>query len=90
MFLYLMMKYAKKISCGRTKSEAIVTEVLAPASVREIINVLNLNMLEGYANTLPFNSVASDASNHSHTKLFPITLKYWTPKHVLCNNNYHM
>jgi hypothetical protein len=40
-----------KISCGHTKYEAIVTEVLAPASVKEIINIINLNMLEGYANT---------------------------------------
>jgi hypothetical protein len=61
--LYLMMKYKKKKkkkSCAHTKSEAIVAEVLAPASVKEIINsTLNLNMLEGYVNTLPFYSLAS-------------------------------
>jgi hypothetical protein len=39
--------HLKKISCGYTKSEAIVTEVLASVSVKEIINMLNLNMVEG-------------------------------------------
>jgi hypothetical protein len=43
--LYLMTKYPKK-SCSCSKSEMTVTEVLAPASVEEIINMLNLNMLE--------------------------------------------
>jgi hypothetical protein len=58
MLLYLMMK-CSKISCGHAKSEVIVTEVLAPATVKEIITTLNLNMLEGYADTLPFYSGAS-------------------------------
>jgi hypothetical protein len=58
MLLYLMMK-CPKISCGHAKSEVIVTGVLAPAAVKEIINKLNLNMLEGYASTLPFYSATS-------------------------------
>lgn len=46
MHLYLMTKNIQKIFCGCTKSEAIVIEVLAPASVEAIINVLSLNMLK--------------------------------------------
>jgi hypothetical protein len=42
-----MTKYPKKKSCGCTKSEVVITEVLAPASVEEIINMLNLSTLEG-------------------------------------------
>jgi hypothetical protein len=29
--------------------------------------------------------VASDASNHGHTKVFPIALKYWAPKRTVEN-----
>lgn len=42
--------------------------------------MLNLNMIEGYANTLPCSEV-SDDSNHIHTKVYPNTFKYWIPKH---------
>jgi hypothetical protein len=38
--------------------------------------MLNLNILEGYANTFHFYSVASDATNGGYTKLFPIALKH--------------
>ena len=31
---------AKRMACGRTKSEAIVTDVLAPASVEDCLKVL--------------------------------------------------
>ena len=43
--LHLMKKHPKT-SCGYTKSVVIVTEVLAPTSEEEIINMLNLNILE--------------------------------------------
>uniref|UniRef100_A0A3B1JH27 HAT C-terminal dimerisation domain-containing protein n=1 Tax=Astyanax mexicanus TaxID=7994 RepID=A0A3B1JH27_ASTMX len=61
---------AKKMSCGRTKAASLVTDVLAPASVESC---------DKKAHT-PFFSVASDASNHGTTKLFPLSLRYWTPK----------
>lgn len=33
-------KIGKKMSCGRTKAETLVREVLAPKAVRDVINVL--------------------------------------------------
>jgi hypothetical protein len=44
-------------------------------------------MLGGYANILPFHSVASDASNHGQNKLLPVALKYWAPKHGVENSH---
>jgi len=60
---------ACKISCGRTKAEAIVVNVLAPYTVETIINDLE--------NSCGYFSVASDASNHGYTKLFPVVLRYF-------------
>ncbi|KAK6195888.1 hypothetical protein SNE40_001223 [Patella caerulea] len=50
----------KKMSCGRTKAEAIVTEVLAPASAEDTLRDLE---------SISYFSVASDASNHGNTKV---------------------
>jgi hypothetical protein len=36
----------KKLSCGRTKAEAIVTGVLAPASVDDSLGILLRNIIE--------------------------------------------
>jgi hypothetical protein len=38
--IYSDSEISKKVSCGRTKTEAVVTEVLAPASVKETIATL--------------------------------------------------
>ncbi|XP_041840401.1 uncharacterized protein LOC121639304 [Melanotaenia boesemani] len=75
---------AKKMACGRTKAAAIVTDVLAPASVETCLKVLKNPLmkpaLEGTTKVhKPFFSVASDASNHGSTKLFPLCVRYWTP-----------
>lgn len=58
---------AKKISCARTKTEAIVVKVLAPFSI-EII----LTDLENC-----FYSLSIDASNKGNRKYFPIVLSYF-------------
>lgn len=60
---------AKKLACGRTKSEAIVTNVLAPKSVETIMN--------GLSNGRYF-SLSTDASNMKNRKLFPVCLQYFT------------
>jgi hypothetical protein len=36
----------KKLSCGRTKAEAIVTGVLAPASIDDSLGILHRNVIE--------------------------------------------
>ncbi|RXN16033.1 zinc finger protein 862-like [Labeo rohita] len=68
---------AKRMACGRTKAEAIVTDVLAPASVEDCLKVLRRPLNEQREATTkahtPFFSVASDASNHGTTKLFPLS-----------------
>ncbi|CAM4725705.1 unnamed protein product [Leuciscus chuanchicus] len=71
------------MACGRTKAEAIVTDVLAPTSVEDCLKVLRRPLNEQREATTkahtPFFSVASDASNHGTTKLFPLSVRYWTP-----------
>jgi len=54
---------AKKLACGRTKSEAIVTNVLTPESVEMIMNNLSDDR---------YFSLSTDASNMKNRKLFPV------------------
>uniref|UniRef100_A0A3B3QSD6 DUF4371 domain-containing protein n=1 Tax=Paramormyrops kingsleyae TaxID=1676925 RepID=A0A3B3QSD6_9TELE len=75
---------AKKMSCGRTKAASIVANVLAPVSVEKCVQELTSSLLVGGTHT-PFFSVASDASNHGSTKLFPLAVRYWTPEFGLMN-----
>uniref|UniRef100_A0A9J8D4G3 Uncharacterized protein n=1 Tax=Cyprinus carpio carpio TaxID=630221 RepID=A0A9J8D4G3_CYPCA len=70
---------AKKLACGRTKSASIVTGVLAPASLETCLKQLNTPMIADRPDSLPHFSIASDASNHGTTKLFPLALRYYTP-----------
>lgn len=65
---------AKKTSCGRTKAEAIVTDVLGPKSVQQIVNDLtsdNCMMPTEFA-------IGTDASNVKNRKMFPVCLQYFT------------
>ena len=61
-------KIAAKISCGKTKCEAIVCNVLAPHSVELIQKNLNDS----------FFSISSDASNKKNQKLFPLCIQYYS------------
>lgn len=65
---------AKKMSCGRTKAEAIVKNVLAPRSVQDFIDVL-----KDPAKSSNFFSIATDASNHKNRKIFPLVVRYFDP-----------
>ena len=65
---------AKKTSCGRTKAESIVTDVLGPKSVQQIVDELT-----GDNCMMPAKfSIATDASNVKNRKMFPVCLQYFT------------
>lgn len=60
----------KKFTLGRTKCEAIVTNVFAPfaaSKVKEELAKCN------------FVSIATDASNHGNIKMFPVMMRYFIP-----------
>lgn len=62
-------KIAKSISSARTKTEAIVVNVLAPLSVEMVMEELK---------TVDFISISTDASNHGDKKLFPVLIQYYS------------
>lgn len=70
-------KIAPKISCGRTKSEAILINVLAPKMLEDVIGVLK--------NKSVFFSIQLDASNHKNRKMFPLCVQYFTVKDGIQN-----
>uniref|UniRef100_A0AAR2KN72 HAT C-terminal dimerisation domain-containing protein n=1 Tax=Pygocentrus nattereri TaxID=42514 RepID=A0AAR2KN72_PYGNA len=59
---------AKKFSCARTKTEAIVDGVLAPHSVEVAHEALK---------NIPFCGINTDGSNHGAVKIFPIIIQYF-------------
>lgn len=59
----------KKISCARTKTEAIITDVLTPHAWEVLQNALNK------AN---FIGISFDTSNHGNEKLLPILVYYYS------------
>lgn len=65
---------ATKISCGRTKGEILITDVLAPYSVELVLSFLT--------NGHVFYSLSTtgDAPNHGHKKIFPLALRYFDLK----------
>ena len=70
---------AKKMSCGRTKAEAIVTDVLSPKAIEEVIK-----KLKSGANPLPF-SLHTDASNKGNRKMFPLAVQFFTSEDGVVN-----
>lgn len=63
----------KKMSCGRTKAETIVKNILAPKSVSEVVNILK------GSKPIQF-SIQTDASNKGNQKMFPLSIQYFTPE----------
>ena len=59
---------ATKMSCGRTKSEALGQNVSAPYSQEHLVTELQ---------DAPYFSVCSDASNSGNAKLYPYTVQYF-------------
>lgn len=62
--------FEQKFRCARTKSQAIVVNVLAPMATAE----LKENLREAHCITL-----LTDASNHGSIKLFPVLIRYFLP-----------
>jgi hypothetical protein len=77
----------KKLSCGRTKAEAIVTGVLAPASVHDSLGILHRNMteIEEEEDLTPCFSIESDLSNYGSSRMFPVAIQFWGPQDGMQN-----
>jgi len=60
----------KRMSCGRTKTSAIVNNVLQPFALECVVAKLQSG--------LPF-AVATDASNKGSRKFFPVAVQFYTP-----------
>ncbi|KAL0830853.1 hypothetical protein ABMA28_002959 [Loxostege sticticalis] len=62
--------FDKKFSCGKTKCEAIATNVIEPYSA---------DVLKTELNDVPFICIYTDASNHKDIKIFPTLVRYFHP-----------
>ncbi|XP_062538709.1 uncharacterized protein LOC134206983 [Armigeres subalbatus] len=62
--------YDPKFSSARTKSEAIVTNVLSPFALQEVVEDLRK------VNSV---TISVDASNKKDIKLFPVVVRYFLP-----------
>lgn len=67
---------ATKVRCGRTKSEALVKNVLLPYAKQRLLSELK--------DSVPF-SLGSDASNKGNKKHYPIVLTYFSKDKGKCN-----
>lgn len=63
--------YDRKFSAARTKTEAIITEIIAPYANEELAIDLR---------SVPFVSISTDASNHHAIKILPILVQYFLPE----------
>lgn len=70
---------AGKMSCGRTKAEPVVTDVLSPKAIEEVIKKLRSG-----GNPLPF-SLQTDALNKGNQKMFPLAVQFFTPENGVVN-----
>lgn len=77
--VYSDSKLAAKISCGRTKSEAIVQNVLGEKALQRVLDLLNSHTPK------LFFCIQLDASNKNNIKLFPISVQFFTVQGGLQN-----
>ena len=63
--------FCKKFRCKRTKSEAIINNVIVP---------LSIEWLKQELETITFISVITDTSNHKSTKMVPIMIRFFHSK----------
>ncbi|CAI6377793.1 unnamed protein product [Macrosiphum euphorbiae] len=62
--------YDKKFSCSRTKTKAIIVNVLYPYAYEK---------LKTYLSNANFVSILIDSSNHKDLKMIPILVRYFSP-----------
>jgi len=66
--LFADSQTATSITCARTKTEAIINNIIGPHMAAELVKSLNdINCI----------GIATDASNHGAEKLFPIIIQYF-------------
>lgn len=75
--IYANSPASSGIRLARTKMEAIVTEVLGPYALQNVIEDLNKENL--------FFCLQTDASNKKNIKLFPLVVQYFTVKNGVEN-----
>ncbi|XP_063361394.1 uncharacterized protein LOC134650372 [Cydia amplana] len=73
--IYVDSSTATSIRLGRTKMEALVTEVLGPYSLQGVVDDLK--------NEDQYFSLQTDASNKKNIKLFPLVVQYFSAKNGL-------
>jgi hypothetical protein len=63
--------HVQKISCGRTKCQAVVVNVFAPSAMQQILKELE---------TVKYISVMVHTSNHKSLKSVPVLIRYFIPR----------
>lgn len=66
--MYPDSKVAAKQSSARTKSTAIVNNILSPHAIKVCVSELE---------NIPFFGISTDASNHNAEKIFPLLVQYF-------------
>lgn len=66
----LQLCFDQKFSCARTKTEAIVVNVLASTAIKELKDDLDKSHCI---------TILNDASNHGNKKIYPILVRYSQP-----------
>lgn len=75
--IYTNSTSATGIHLARTKMEALVTEVLGPYAIQNVLDDINKNNL--------FYCLQTDASNKKNIKLFPLVVQYFTAENGIEN-----
>lgn len=67
--MFFDSKIVGEYSTARTKTERLITHVLAPHTIQNVLNDLK---------NCSFYGISTDASNHKSDKIFPLLIQYFT------------